>query len=85
MESPNVGMASEVVAARKEREASSSNSVDYLSKKYSMSLRDVYEFLTQEHALYTANRLVDRGRATAADVEGGSVKDVVKRSYGVAA
>jgi uncharacterized SAM-binding protein YcdF (DUF218 family) len=81
LESPNAGMASEVVAARKEREVSSSESVDYLSKKYS-TLREVYKFLTREHSLYAANRLVERGRATAADVEEGSVKDVVKRSYG---
>lgn len=81
LESPNVGMASEVVAARKEREASSSKSVDKLSKKYS-TLRKVYEFLTHEHSLYAANGLVGRGRASAADVEEGSVKDVVKRSYG---
>jgi uncharacterized SAM-binding protein YcdF (DUF218 family) len=81
LESPNAGMASEVAAARKEREALSSKSVDYLSKKYS-TLREVYGFLTREHSLYAANRLVDRGRATAADVEEGSVKDVVKRSYG---
>lgn len=81
LESPNAGMASEVVAARKEREASSSESVDYLSQKYS-TLREVYNFLTREHSLYAANHLVDRGRATAADVEEGSVKDVVKRSYG---
>ncbi len=81
LESPNAGMASEVVAARKEREASSSKSVDFLAKKYS-TLREVYEFLTQEHSLYTAHTLVDRGRATAKDVEETSVKDAVKRSYG---
>jgi len=81
LESPNVGMAFEVVAARKEREASSSKSVDYLSKKYS-TLREVYEFLTKEHSLYAASRLVDRGRATASDIEKGAVKDSVKRSYG---
>lgn len=81
LESPNVGMESEVVAARKEREASSSKSVDFLSKKYS-TLREVYEFLTQQHSLYTAHTLVDRGRATAKDVEETSVKDAVKRSYG---
>eukprot|EP00533_Pseudo-nitzschia_delicatissima_P001807 CAMPEP_0116089072 /NCGR_PEP_ID=MMETSP0327-20121206/6232_1 /TAXON_ID=44447 /ORGANISM="Pseudo-nitzschia delicatissima, Strain B596" /LENGTH=110 /DNA_ID=CAMNT_0003580243 /DNA_START=620 /DNA_END=948 /DNA_ORIENTATION=+ len=74
LESPNAGMASEVVAARKEREASSSKSVDFLAKKYS-TLREVYEFLTQEHSLYTAHTLVDRGRATAKDVEETSVKD----------
>jgi hypothetical protein len=81
LESPNFGMDQEVVAARKEREASSSKSVDYLSKKHS-TLRQVYEFLTRHHSLYTANKLVDRGRATANDVKQGSVKDAVKRSYG---
>jgi len=81
LESPNAGMTSEVVEARKEREASSSKSVDFLSKKHS-TLLDVYRFLTQEHALYEAKKLVDRGHATIADVEEGSVKDSVKRSYG---
>jgi uncharacterized SAM-binding protein YcdF (DUF218 family) len=81
LESPNVGMAFEVVAARKEREASSSKSVDYLSKKHS-TLREVYEFLTKKHSLYAASRLVDRGRATASDIEKRAVKDSVKRSYG---
>lgn len=81
LESPNFGMDQEVVAARKEREASSSKSVDYLSKKHS-TLRQVYEFLTRHHSLYTANKFVDRGRATANDVKQGSVKDAVKRSYG---
>lgn len=81
LESPNIGMASEVVAARKEREASSSKSVKYLSTKYT-TLRDVYKFLTLEHSLYAANRLVDRGRASAADVEESSFNDAVKRSYG---
>ena len=81
LESPNVGMVSEVVVARKEREASSSKSVDSLSHRYS-TLRDVYEFLTQEHSLYAANRLVGRGRATAIEFKEGSVNDAVKRSYG---
>ena len=81
LESPNAGMISEVVAARKEREASSAKSVDNLSQKFG-TLRDVYGFLTKEHSLYAANLLVDRGHATAAEVVEDSIKDAVKRSYG---
>eukprot|EP00532_Pseudo-nitzschia_australis_P016956 CAMPEP_0168249790 /NCGR_PEP_ID=MMETSP0141_2-20121125/2193_1 /TAXON_ID=44445 /ORGANISM="Pseudo-nitzschia australis, Strain 10249 10 AB" /LENGTH=348 /DNA_ID=CAMNT_0008185815 /DNA_START=118 /DNA_END=1160 /DNA_ORIENTATION=+ len=77
LESPNVGMTPEAISARKEREASSSNSVEHLSKKYSRSLADVYNFLTRYHALYAANPLVERGRATTADIEEGSVNDAV--------
>ena len=81
LESPNVGMASEVVTARKEREASSSKSIDNLSKQYT-TLKQVYEFLTRKHALYTADKLVDRGRATPKEVQDSSVKEDVKKSYG---
>ncbi|VEU43312.1 unnamed protein product [Pseudo-nitzschia multistriata] len=83
LESPNVGMAREAIAARKEREASSARSVDALSKKYSHSLGDVYRFLTHDHALYAASPLVDRGKATAADILEDSVNDAVKKSYGL--
>lgn len=81
LESPNVGMASDVVTARKDREASSSKSVGRLSKTYT-TLRQVYEFLTQDHSLYTAHTLVDKGHATAKDVEEAAVKEAVKKSYG---
>ena len=81
LESPNIGMASEVVKARKEREASSSKSVDNLSKKY-FTLQGIYEFLTQEHSLYSAKDLIHRGHATTAEIDEGSIENAVKRSYG---
>lgn len=80
LESPNVGMDPDVVRARKEREASSAKSVDKLSRKYSGSLGDIHRFFTQDHALYAAEALVDRGRAT--DQEN-AVNDAVKKSYGL--
>ncbi len=81
LQSPNVGMASQVIKARKEREAASSKSVDHLSKQYT-TLKQVYEFLTRQHALYTAYKLVDRGRATPKDVRDSSIREDVKKSYG---
>lgn len=81
LQSPNVGMASQVITARKERETSSSKSVDHLSKQYT-TLKQVYEFLTRQHALYTATKLVDKGRATSKEVQDASIQEDVKKSYG---
>lgn len=81
LQSPNVGMASQVITARKEREASSSELVDFLSKEYT-TLKQVYKFLTRHHALYTATKLVGRGRATSKEVEDASIQEDVKKSYG---
>lgn len=77
LESPNAGLTSEAIQARKKREATSLLRVDQLSED-KKSLRDVHEFLTQDHALYTSKHLIERGR----DIGGNSVGDTVKLSYG---
>ena len=48
------------------------------AQKY-QSIKDVYTFLTEEHALYTASKLVERAQAPAASSE---ASELVKKSYG---
>jgi hypothetical protein len=84
LESPNVGLSSEAVQARKDREAASAKTVREKIAPTHTTLKDVYRFLTQDHALYTAHKLVDRGHAA----EGGNSKgasSMVKQSYGASA
>ena len=77
---PNVGLTEEAVQARKAREAKSQKTVEtILAPKY-QTMKGVWTFLTQEHALYTASKLVERGRAPAnADEESKALKE----SYGL--
>jgi uncharacterized SAM-binding protein YcdF (DUF218 family) len=80
LDSPNVGLSSEAVHARKEREAASARTVREKLAPTRTTLKDVYQFLTQDHALYTAQKLVERGRGSAGgDVQASST---VKESYG---
>ena len=78
-QSSNIGLTDTALQARKEREANSQQNVEtVLSKKY-IDMKGVWTFLTQEHALYTAHKLVERGKA------GGSTPDdqALKESYGL--
>ena len=75
---PNTGLTEEAVRARKEREAASQNTVEtILAPKYK-SMKAVWYFLTREHALYTAHKLVDRGHGDS----GKQVDESIKLSYG---
>lgn len=80
LQSPNVGLTKQAVAARKEREASSARTVrERLAPEHATSLRDVYQFLTHDHSLYAAQRLVDRGRGGGDDAKASTM---VRQSYG---
>jgi hypothetical protein len=81
LEPPNVGLTEEAVRARKEREEKSQKSVEeILAPKY-RTMKGVWSFLTQDHALYTAHKLVERGRATPS---GTTPEDkALKESYGL--
>jgi len=76
---PNTGLSDTAVQARKEREAKSQRTVEtILSKKY-RSMREVWIFLTKEHSLYSASKLVERGRGS----HDAQVDESVKASYGL--
>ena len=80
LQSPNLGLSEQAVAARREREASSARTVrEILAPKYATRLQDVYHFLTQDHSLYTAHKLVDRGRGGGDDLKASAM---VRLSYG---
>ncbi|MGK3752762.1 MAG: uncharacterized SAM-binding protein YcdF (DUF218 family) [Bacillariaceae sp.] len=79
LQSPNIGLSSEAITARKQRERQSLVHIDQLVKEKT-TLQQVYQFLTNEHSLYTAQKLINRG---ALDVEEEVVKDNVKLSYGM--
>jgi hypothetical protein len=78
---PNVGLTEEAVQARKEREAKSQKTVEtILAPKY-QTMKGVWTFLTQDHALYTALKLVERGRTPPEAADEGS--KALKESYGL--
>jgi hypothetical protein len=77
----NVGLTEQAVLARKEREAKSQKTVEeILAPKY-QTMKGVWSFLTQDHALYTAHKLVERGRATSSGTT--SEDKALKESYGL--
>ena len=89
LQSPNIGLSDKAIRARKEREQQSSNHVDALAKTKT-TLLDVYTFLTTEHALYTATKLVERSSNntngndnTNHNNTGEGMDDTVKISYGL--
>jgi hypothetical protein len=78
LQSPNVGLSGDALAARQEKETQSVASVHNLSQKYPR-LGDVWRFLNTHHTLYTASKLVERAKASPVDP---AVNDLVKKSYG---
>lgn len=74
-----MGLSTVALEARIEKEAKSLKSIDVFAQKY-RTLRDVWSFLNQNHDLYTANKLVERGRNYPMGSE--NVGDLVKKSYG---
>ena len=80
LSSPNVGLTEEAIAARKEREEQSRKNVqDNLARKYT-TLPDVWKFLNSDHALYSADKLIQRGQGSLIDP---TANDLVKKSYGL--
>ena len=78
---PNIGLTEDAVRARKEREAKSQKTVEtILSPKY-QTMKGVWEFLNHDHSLYTAEKLVERGRAPAEAINEGN--KALKESYGL--
>lgn len=76
LQSPNDGLGPEEIAARGQKEAESLESVHHLAKQYT-SMKQLWQFMNHDHALYTAQKLVERGTQTS-----GGPNDLVKRSYG---
>ncbi|KAL3915264.1 MAG: hypothetical protein SGARI_008218, partial [Bacillariaceae sp.] len=86
LQSPNVGLSEDAVQARKERETASLKTLQeklFIPTLTLPTLRDVQHFLTHDHALYTAHKLVDRGRGSGGGDNGDQeASDQVKKSYG---
>ena len=81
LSSPNVGLSTEAIQARKQREdASSQNLKTKIIPNHSGNLYDVWKFLMKDHALYTASKLVERGRHGEK-----AVSEEIQKSYGDAA
>eukprot|EP00522_Entomoneis_paludosa_P005619 CAMPEP_0172454382 /NCGR_PEP_ID=MMETSP1065-20121228/11392_1 /TAXON_ID=265537 /ORGANISM="Amphiprora paludosa, Strain CCMP125" /LENGTH=310 /DNA_ID=CAMNT_0013206703 /DNA_START=170 /DNA_END=1102 /DNA_ORIENTATION=+ len=76
---PNVGLTSEAIKARRDKEAGSLKAVQRFEKQYP-TMADVYQFLTQQHGFYTASKLIERAATTTEDSS--VVSDLVKKSYG---
>lgn len=76
LQSPNDGLEEEALLARKTKETESLQSVHRLAKQYT-SLKQLWGFMNHDHALYTAQKLVERGE-NAPD----GPDDLVKKSYG---
>lgn len=74
--SPDVGLTAEALLARLDREAASLESVQRLARSH-RSLREVWRFLTSEHALYTAIKLVERAETSSKETG-----ELVRESYG---
>jgi hypothetical protein len=77
LQSPNDGLGEDALTARREKEAASLASVQGLAKTYT-TLKQLWQFMNHEHALYTASKLIERGRAASSD----GPNDLVKKSYG---
>jgi uncharacterized SAM-binding protein YcdF (DUF218 family) len=80
LSSQNVGLSEDAINARREREEQSAKNVrENLAKKYT-TMAKVWKFLNSEHSLYTASKLVERGRGSGVD---GGASEMVKKSYGL--
>ena len=85
LESPNVGLSNEAIAARKEREMKSLTVVETMSNTMD-TLSGVWRFLNTRHDLYTASKLIERARGgkqdESTDENTYPANDMVKKSYG---
>lgn len=83
LQSPNVGLSDEALQARREREAASAKTVREVLMPQYTTMSEVYTFLTQDHALYTAHKLVARGKGATTDNNSiNAASEQVKKSYG---
>ena len=78
--SADVGLSTEALQARQEREQASLANVRGYAAMYT-TLPAVYQMLTTQHGLYTASKLIQRASSAAKS----ETTDLVKRSYGAAA
>lgn len=76
--SQNTGLDEAVLHARKEKEQKSLEAIAVLKETYP-TLEKVWSFLNEHHDLYTANKLVERGRATTISHD---VSELARNSYG---
>ena len=74
--SEDVGLSTEAVEARRERERASLANVREYAQTYT-TLAQVYRFLTTQHGLYTATKLIQRASSASSEAS-----DLVKKSYG---
>ena len=82
LSSPNVGLSQEAIQARMEREKSSEKTVrNVLAPKYT-TMSALSYFLTHNHSLYTASKLVERAKPSSDN--NSEASDMVKKSYGAA-
>lgn len=78
--SPNVGIDDEALQARRSKESQSTQTVQRLAQQYGSSLRQVWHFLHNDHALYTATRLVERAQQQPPKDQ--VTSSLVRKSYG---
>lgn len=79
LQSPNDGLDEDALTARREKEATSVATVHGLAKTCT-SLKQLWQFMNHDHALYSAGTLIERARVAANT--GAGLTDVVKKSYG---
>lgn len=82
LQSPNVGLSDEALQARREREVASARTVREVLMPQYTTIQEVYTFLTQDHALYTAHKLVARGKGVTTTDNSNAASEQVKKSYG---
>jgi len=77
--SKDIGLSPAALEARRDKEDASLKSIERFAQQY-RTMKDVYHFLTHEHAFYTAHKLVELASPAHGDEKG--VSDLIKKSYG---
>ena len=77
--SKNTGLDKDALQARSDKEKQSLESVHSYASRFG-TLQDVYRFMTRDHALYTANKLVERAKTD--PKSHGSSNSMIVKSYG---
>ena len=76
--SPNTGLDEAVLEARREKESKSLESIAVMNQRY-QTLHQVWSFMNEEHGMYSASKLVERGRKN--DVSH-DASELARKSYG---
>lgn len=76
LQSPDKGLRKEAIAARQAKEATSLESISSFREKFT-SLEQVWKFMNERHAMYTASKLVGRARENRLP----GMTNIVKESY----